>query len=296
MTSPRLSERARNIAVSPTPKWITSWSNRVFSNHDLDEGDPGELIRLLGRDIQKAGKTLKDLLGDPVVVRGLVKEYQRLTKTIADAEAQNKVLAIVAVACIAHEEATSKKYVSRSEQRDDVQALVRSCKKLAKNIEARSTLFGAADALPYLEQRIAQGQADADFVLRRLGNDFRAFSYVAGKRPRLHKLLMAFACDLEDELEIQSRQSPTKQKEAGNLARRNEQIDQLILQTQAALGRVPFALIANIVSVGNNIHIDESVVRKRGKLAKNSPKELLSFRADDPSTPEAVMDSPIDGA
>ena len=268
----------------------------MFSNHDLDEGDPGELIRLLGRDIQKAGKTLKDLLGDPVVVRGLVKEYQRLTKTIADAEAQNKVLAIVAVACIAHEEATSKKYVSRSEQRDDVQALVRSCKKLAKNIEARSTLFGAADALPYLEQRIAQGQADADFVLRRLGNDFRAFSYVAGKRPRLHKLLMAFACDLEDELEIQSRQSPTKQKEAGNLARRNEQIDQLILQTQAALGRVPFALIANIVSVGNNIHIDESVVRKRGKLAKNSPKELLSFRADDPSTPEAVMDSPIDGA
>ena len=294
--SVQTTERGRNISVSPTPKWITEWRHRVYSNQDLDANDPGELLRVLSRDTLKARKRLKDLLDDPTVVRGLIKEHQRLTKEISDGEAKNRVLAIVAVACVAHEAASSKKYASRSEQRHEMQALARSCKKVAKNIEAISTPFGAADALPYLEQRIAQGHDDADFVLRRLGNDFRAFSYVAGKRPRLYKLLMAYACDLEDELKTRSRQSSTKQKQAGKLARRNEQIDQLILQSQATLGRVPFALITHIVSAVNNSDVDESVVRKRAKLAKNSLNELLRFPADDLSPPEAVTDSPIDRA
>lgn len=263
------------ITISPLPIWLKKWANAV-RNSRSETDNYGEVIRLVHEE-----KTLRAILLDPAIAHGLEKAFQALQRLGCD-DAEGRIFQVLAFACFGHSVATKTEFLSKGDIASELRALAKSARKVAKNIRVLSQHFPAADTLGYLVDRL-RPPPDAKHrgINQRAGLRAGRYTVRTGSSPsnasdaplRLPDLLDAFVDDLKDQLAFRGRAKGPRTKIAGANASRNYQIDFLIHHTNAALGDVPFALIAAIVSAANGKSVDESVVRKSPALRKIRPKK-----------------------
>ena len=236
------------------PRWLQEWAVGCSANAPTTDEAMG-IIRLLNLDA-----TLGRLLRDPEVAGKLAREDRRLIKHDSTT-AQRWLTHFIASACHANLSANRRSLMSGSEEAAELRSIAAASEKLAKKIRSYSTLFGAADTLPYLQHRLSNPQTSQ--VADRFG--VRGYKFELGTDPRLPTLLCCFAADLEDQVE-RAKVAPRgdrQRKMAGKYAARNFEIDALIGASKKNLGKVRYALIAAIVTTTTGTPVDESTVRKR---------------------------------
>ena len=247
----------RTIFTRPLPAFVRSWVENVCSS-DLCTDDYGELVRVVGQQ-----NVLRRLVEDPTIARRLRNIHARL-EARGDVDANERVLHFLATACFACGISRPRSFQANAEVAADLRAAAKACRRLAKTVRGVSRHCPGADTIGYLTEVVNSDVRRA--ARRRRG--IRAGRYTIGAPLRLTALLETFAAVLDDELRDGLGTASAGKMRAGVQAARRCQIDRLIRHAAASLGHVPYALIATMVSILNDMDVDESVVRKRASAIR----------------------------
>lgn len=145
-------------------------------------------------------------------------------------------------------------------------------RQLAVQMERWTPYSPAADALAHLRRRQAAGD-----YRKRLG--LRAPPSLDMPPERLSTFLRSYADDLLEERDdlIRAQRSSGRQQVAGPRAELNQAVDSMNQFAYREFGRVPFTLIAKLVSAAFDAEVSASTVQKRHhalvrkRTAKNRP-------------------------